>query len=453
MKVRVYTLGCRLNQTEGDAISQAFEMEGNEVVKDDMSAGLYIVNTCTVTSKAEQKARRMIRKYASEPQEPVVVVTGCYAQMEGQEIRHLADRIVVFPLDKKASLLSLPRFMTPRLHAGDNPLDICREFASLDGRSLMALRGQALKDGSLPTIFDYAPDSFSQYQRAYLKVQDGCDNACAFCRVHIARGPAQDLETEEAVNRVLRLERQGFHEVVLTGVNLTMYDHRGEGLGALVEKILKKAGTDLRIRLSSLEPDHVDARLLDALEDPRMQPYFHIPVQSANQKVLQRINRTYSVDHLAWVVSRLREVKDDPCIAADVIAGLPAEYDDEFMETYRFLQDNGFARLHVFPFSPRPDTPLFQARDRVPESIRDERAQKLRTLSLELLATYSRRQEGREAEVILEQKKSEEWTALTGNYLKAQVLGAPEDARPGSLYRVHIEKTTDSGSCTVQVIA
>lgn len=453
MRVRVYTLGCRLNQTEGEAIAQAFAAEGCEVVQDDMSADLYVVNTCTVTSKAEQKARRMIRKYASEPHAPAVVVTGCYAQMDGNDIAALADRIVVFPLDKKAALLALPRFMTPRLHSGDSALDICREFASLDPVQVAALRAKLLGDASSPSVFDYAPDTFSHNQRAYLKVQDGCDNACSFCRVHVARGRAVDLDAGEAVQRVVRLERQGFHEVVLTGVNLTMYGHKGEGLGALIEKILERVGPDMRIRLSSMEPDHVDDRLLTTLHDPRMQPYFHIPVQSANQKVLHRINRHYSVDHLSWVIDRLRSIKGDPCIAADVIAGLPAEHEEEFQETYDFLKDKGFARLHVFPFSPRPDTPLFQARDRVPESVRDKRAAMLRELSAALLTEYSARQEGREADVILEQKKEGWWSGLTGNYLRARVEGAPAEARPGGLFRVLLEKTSADGSCAARVLA
>ncbi|AEC02232.1 tRNA (N(6)-L-threonylcarbamoyladenosine(37)-C(2))-methylthiotransferase MtaB [Parasphaerochaeta coccoides] len=452
MKVRVYTLGCRLNQTEGEAIAQAFAAEGCDVVQDDMSADLYVVNTCTVTSKAEQKARRMIRKYASEPHAPVVVVTGCYAQMDGTDIAALAARIVVFPLDKKAALLALPRFMTPRIHSGDSPLDICREFAELVPAQLAALHAKSGGEGKEPSVFDYAPDTFLHNQRAYLKVQDGCDNACAFCRVHVARGKAVDLNADEVVRRVMHLERQGFHEVVLTGVNLTMYGYKGEGLGALVEKILEHIGSDMRIRLSSLEPDHVDGRLLDTLHDPRMQPYFHIPVQSANQKVLYRINRHYSVEHLAWVIDRLRDIKDDPCIAADIIAGLPAEYDAEFQETYDFLKNKGFARLHVFPFSPRPDTPLYQARDRVPESVRDERAARLRELSACLLKEYSARQEGREAEVILEQKKDGWWNGLTGNYLRARVEGSPQDARPGDLFKVVIGKTADNGSCIVRVL-
>ncbi len=420
MNVFVYTLGCRVNQCESEAIAQSFAERGHSILKSYDKADLIIVNTCTVTSKAEQKARREIRLFSKQAP---VLVTGCYAQVNPKEIEDLAGNIVVFPLLRKPELLGLAQYLDKE--QGSSVLECVRSFA------------EEKREG-YGSLFDFAPSQFSYHSRSYLKIQDGCDNNCGFCRVHIARGPSHSLDADTVVRRALEIEKQGYHEIVLTGVNLTMYDHTGRGLGGLLEKLLGAVGPDMRFRLSSLEPDHIDDLLLKQLEDPRMQPYFHIPIQSAADKVIKRINRTYDSSHLEYVIGRLREIKDDPFLACDIITGLPGEGDEEFGITRSFLERHGFALMHVFPFSPRPDTALEKARDRVPENIRDERALILRNLSAELNRRYTERQVGREAEVILEGRRLGHWHGLTGNYLKVDVSGVPDDASVGDLFKVRI---------------
>lgn len=429
MKVRIATFGCRLNQAESEAIADAFAKQGWEIAGEDGPADLSVVNTCTVTSKAEQKCRRMIRRFAKDAP---VAVTGCYAQLNAEEIEALDDDVVVFPLERKAALLQLPAELERTMDEG--------------GDLLGALRGF---HGGASDPFAFDANDFHYHSRAYLKIQDGCDNSCAYCRVHVARGGAVDLDVPTVVARALELERHGFHEIMLTGVNLTMYDHAGKGLGNLVERLLLHVGPDLRFRLSSMEPDHVDDRLLDALADYRMQPHFHIPIQSASRKVLERVHRFDDMDHVRKVVRRLREVKDDPFLGADVITGLPGEGEAEFRETYDFLKEEGFSGLHVFPFSPRPDTPLERARDRVPESVRDERAETLRALADELHGAYMARQQGRAGEVVLEGRGEGGWHGTTGNYLSVRVEDAPPFSRKGDLLRVVF---TDGGK-TVRAVA
>ena len=175
-----------------------------------------------------------------------------------------------------------------------------------------------------------------------------------------------------------------------------------------------------------------------------MQPYFHIPIQSAADKVIKRINRTYDSNHLEYVISRLREIKDDPFLACDIITGLPGEGDEEFEISRSFLERHGFALMHVFPFSPRPDTALFRAKDRVPENIRDERALVLRNLSAKLNKAYTERQVGKEAEIILEGRRTGRWHGLTGNYLKLDVSNVPENASVGDLFKVRILSETQA---------
>ncbi len=409
MNVFIYTLGCRLNQAESEAMADGFASNGFSMTGPE-EADLVIVNSCTVTQKAEQKARRMIRLFARHA---LVIVTGCYAEVDPEAVRSLSGNVVLFSLKEKASLLSLPGYLSAQLAAGMTLREAVDSFTC-----------------RLCDPFAFDASSFQYHSRAYLKIQDGCDNACGYCRTTIARGPSVSLEADEVVRRALKLESEGFHEIMLTGVNLTMYDHEGEGLGGLVEKLLAALGGGMRLRLSSMEPDHVDDRLLDTLSDKRMQPHFHIPIQSASPAVLSKANRRYSIEHVDYIISRMRMAKDDPFIACDVIAGLPGEGEEEFMETYDFLQSHGFSAMHVFPYSPRPSTPLY--RERHPEErVRDERAARLRQLSDKLGRRYLERQLGKRVEVLAEE--GDEGT--TGNYLKARIaLPGRRTAVSGMIY-------------------
>ncbi|MDD3942394.1 MAG: tRNA (N(6)-L-threonylcarbamoyladenosine(37)-C(2))-methylthiotransferase MtaB [Sphaerochaetaceae bacterium] len=429
MKVFVYTLGCKLNQCESEAIADAFAHEGFIVAGADEGADLYVVNTCTVTTKAEQKARRMIRKYAAEKQHPVVLVTGCYAQMEAREIESLGERVVVVSLDEKPALLHLPRALANRLVAHIDLLSAIRQCVS-----------SIKEEPAGVTPFDYDAASFSFHSRAFLKIQDGCDNSCAYCRVSIARGKAVSLDHEEVAKRCLALEGNGFAEIVLTGVNISAYRSGELGLDGLLRLLLVQVDSHTRIRLSSLEPDKLDDRLIDVFSDGRIQPHFHLPVQSASDEVLKRVNRHYDVEQLARSVESLRKVKDDPFIAADMITGLPGEDDLQFERSLEMIKALDFSQLHVFPFSPRPQTALFGARDRVPESVRDQRAKVLRDVSAIHFRRYMERQIGKDACVLLEELRGDLWYGLTGNYLHVPVYGVPAWVARGALVPVMLER-------------
>ncbi|MBQ0070336.1 MAG: radical SAM protein, partial [Spirochaetales bacterium] len=362
---------------------------------------------------AEQKARRMIRLFSQTAES--VVVTGCYAEVAGEQVSSLSDKITLFTLLEKASILELPLHVKSALDSGLTIQDAVSSFRKGDG-----------------SVFAFDPSSFSYHSRAYLKVQDGCDNSCGYCKTTIARGPSRWLEPEEAVKRVLKLEAEGFHEIMLTGVNLTNYDHSGEGIGGLMEKILAASGPDIRFRLSSMEPDHVDDRLLEAIKDPRVQPHFHIPIQSASDHVLQIVGRKYSISHVDYIIQKLREYKDDPFIACDVIAGLPGETEEDFQITYDFMKRNDFSAMHVFPYSPRPETPLYGSKLFVEERIRDERAEKLRELSKRQSRDYIARQKGKMVEILAE----EEGAGTTGNFLKAKIVSrSGAEIKEGALYK------------------
>ena len=424
MKLFIYTLGCKLNQCESEAIADSFVHAGFTLATQSEIADIYIINTCTVTTKAEQKARRMIRKFNKENEKAVIIVTGCYAQMEEDLIAELIDNVVIVSLDNKPKLLTLASRLAQRAIADS---DLFETIHSL------------LHEEIEHTSFDYDAASFSLHSRAFLKIQDGCDNACGYCRVTIARGDSVSLPYTEVVDRCRALEEGGYKEIVLTGVNISQYKDKDVSIEHLLVHILEALSPSMRIRLSSLEPDCFTPGLLEVLKDERIQPHFHLPLQSLSDRVLKRIDRHYTYSVVQEAVASLRMVKNNPFIACDMITGLPSEGESEFMESYQRLIDLNVSQIHVFPYSPRPATPLFAASDPVPEYIRDERARKLRSLSAVHTHRYVRTQEGADVEVIIERIVDEEVTGISGNYLKLHIKNAPSTISRGALIRAKIE--------------
>jgi threonylcarbamoyladenosine tRNA methylthiotransferase MtaB len=419
LRTAVYTLGCKLNQCESEALADAFSANGFQIVAHTDSADLYIVNTCTVTTKAEQKARRMIRKFASSQNTPLVIITGCYAEMDPDDLKKLPGSIIIVPLIRKPAILQLPQLIKIQMEAGMTLTEAVSQWAAEPVGSDADVSMQPVNP------FSYKAVTFQYHARAFLKIEDGCDNACSYCRVTLARGKAVSLSQEEAVNRALDLERRGYREIVLTGVNITAYRSQGEGLEGLLRVLLGKLSTS-RIRLSSLEPDMISDDLAELCRHPLVQPHFHIPVQSGSDRIIRSVNRNYTSRDIAATVARLRAVKDDPFIAADIITGLPMEQDKDAEETFELMKTLDFSQIHVFPFSPRPGTDLYEVGNRVTEFIRDKRAAELRQLSMQQHAAYIERWKGKVVNVLLEQEKSGYWTGLSGNYLHLQIHGVPE---------------------------
>lgn len=419
MTVRLYTLGCKLNQCESEAIADAFVHQGFDLAASDEQSDIYIINTCTVTSKAEQKARRMARLYHRVNPQGAVIITGCYAQMEKELLQAISDRVIVVSLDDKPGLLTLPERLSKRLIADFDLVDAIRD-------SLQSEQNRA-------SSFDYDAASFSFHSRAFLKIQDGCDNSCAYCRVTIARGDSRSLAAGEVLERSRALASSGYREIVLTGVNISAYRDGDKRLEHLLQLLLENFDESVRIRLSSLEPDMFSPLLYEVMKDKRIQPHFHLPLQSLSDKVLERVNRHYTYSDVREVVANLKRVKPSAFIAADVITGLPGEEEEDFEKTFSGLKEIGITQLHVFPFSPRPGTALMDARDKVPQYKRDERAKRLRDLSRVQYRRYINDQEGSIVEVLVEKKDQGQVSGITGNYLKVSVAGAPDNLSPGAL--------------------
>ena len=397
MRAAFTTFGCKLNQFETEALAAAFAAQGFLIVPAGEEAEVYVVNTCTVTSRGEQKARRLIRVLARRHPGSVLLVTGCYAQLGGEELAGLAPNVRVVPQERKDGLLDWPRQWVEAA-AADAGAAAAAVPTTADGTSTCSPSActrtcsptasgaelRALAPSSVPVPagaagalqgdpFRFQVGRYRFHSRAFLKVQDGCDCRCAYCRVPLARGPAVSLEEGEVLRRVRDLEQAGYREVVLTGVNLSAWHSDGRGLAALLGAILA-ATNALRVRLSSLEPETVDEPLADAVRDPRVCAHFHLPIQSGSAAVLARMRRRYGPQRVREAVRILRAARGEPFLAADVLVGFPGESGEDFTQTVRLIEELELAQLHVFPFSPRPGTAAFGLGSRVPERVRDGRA-------------------------------------------------------------------------------
>jgi threonylcarbamoyladenosine tRNA methylthiotransferase MtaB len=430
MRIGFHTFGCKLNQHETEALASAFRGGDFTVCGTRADADLYVVNTCTVTSAGDHKARALVRSLLRGHPGAPVIVTGCSAQLEAAALARLGAGVVVVPQDRKSRLLGLPDFLHARDVKDTALADSIRSFVS------------ASDPAADPFAFRIIEASF--HTRAFLKVQDGCDRHCAYCRVPLARGPSVSLGADEAARRAADLEASGFREIVVTGVNVSAWREVGAGPARLVERLL--AGTlRARIRVSSLEPESIDEELAGSLADPRICPHFHLPVQSGSDRVLEAMGRTYTAEIVAGAVDRLRRVKDDPFIAADMLVGFPGETEEDFAQSRFLVERLGFSQLHVFPFSPRPGTPAVVLKNQVPERVRGQRAEVLLHVSRRLAAEYRERWRGREIEALLEKGSGDRWLGVCGNYLKNWITGIPACEGRGSLIRAALGGGDEDG--------
>ena len=434
MKAAFYTLGCKLNQVETEALVSAFKEQGVSIVSSDNDADIYIVNTCTVTSKSEQKARRMIRKFSNGYNTSLVIATGCYVQMEEEEVVTLGDNVVTISLDDKDTILDLAAFI--------GSYDFM--LSELKGRTIHWLQEHlTFAKGGDSNRFRYSPANFNFHSRAFIKIQDGCDNSCAYCRVTIARGSAVSLDAEEIIIRLNNLSANGYKEIVLTGINIDSYQSGDYNLAALLKKILRET-SDFRIRLSSLEPDTLTEGMCGVLADKRICPHFHLSVQSGSDKILKLMKRHYTSEVVRYAVKQLRTVKDDPFIAADIIAGFPGETEDDLAESMKIITDLNFAGAHIFPFSPRPGTEAFDMKPKIPERTTKERTVKLRQASKKSFQSYVKRSVGKSVEVLLEHKDENNlWYGFSETYIRFSVNDTPDNVKSGDLLICKIEDISD----------
>ncbi len=415
--VRIETLGCRLNQVESEALAEIFLKEGFSLfhraeADQEKPVCVCVLNTCTVTAKAEQKARRLIRLMLRQHPRAVVIVTGCYAQLEVEAIESIDRRVLAFPGRIKDRLINLPHIVSKHVLADYEDSDSFVEKLKED----IDLRLQKSFEDDIP-LFALSASTFSFHSRATLKIQDGCNHACSFCRIRLARGKAVSLALDEVINRAQEIEANGAHEIVLSGVNLSQYKSGDARFADLLEALLQHT-KNVQFRISSLYPEAITPRLTDVLADKRVCRHFHLSVQSGSDTILKAMRRPYKSDIVYRAVERLRSAKDDPFIGCDVITGFPGESDEDFALSYKMCDELDFTGIHAFPFSPRPDTAALKMTPKIPQRIAGERAAQLHTLAEKHYNAYLARWNKRVVDAVIEQQlKDGTIKVLTENYL------------------------------------
>lgn len=459
------TLGCKLNQVESEGAARFFvdsdfivSMTPFTAKSFDENVILCVVNTCTVTAKAEQKARRIIRMLLKTCPNAAIAVTGCYAQLNQKEILQISERICVLKGQHKSSIADVPLLLKSMLDENKNPPP--HEIASKIQKFFDKENDSSLLN-VITSPFRLSTDTFINHSRSSLKIQDGCNCVCTYCRIRLARGKSVSLEAAEVISRIKSLEENGQNEVVITTVNISQYESEFDGkkikFPSLLRLILEHT-QKIGIRISSLYPEIVDDELATLFESERVRPHFHISVQSGSDSVLSKMKRPYKIEAVYKACKLLKKAKKNPFLACDIIAGFPGETDEDFDLTLKMLSDCGFTFVHAFPFSPRPGTEAFDMRPMVPNYITDKRITLLEEFNKKSKTEYIRSFEGKTLPAVCETvhrakifKDRVIVHAVSENFLHCQLQFSPNDKnvpKAGSVIQIKIVRPLNENEIT-----
>ncbi len=423
--VAITTLGCKANQFDSEMMQASLGMDGFEIIPFPQRADIYIVNTCTVTHRADYQSRQLIRRARRLNPSSLIVVTGCYAQAYPEEVQGIDGVGMVLGNAGKASIADLlrnsPGCPYPMLNVDD--IEKEREVGEAD------------------------IDRSSRRTRALLKIQDGCNSSCAYCIIPRARGKGRSLDPLRVIHHLQTLQKRGFKEVVMTGIHLGIYGADLSPPTSLAELCTMMEGIPApqRIRLSSIEPDDFSPELMQAIiHSPRVCPHLHIPLQSGDDDILQRMHRNYDGTYFADLVQTLIHRIPDLNIGVDVIVGFPGEGEEQFRKTYELLEKSDIGYLHVFPFSKRRGTEAYGFHNQVDPRAKKQRCEALRALGRRKRAAFQGRFLGRELKVLIEGKRDKLTGRLKGysrNYIPVLIEG--EDDLVNREIRVSVTNLED----------
>jgi len=407
-KFIIKTLGCKVNQYESEAVSQSLMDAGFEVSKED-GADIFIINTCTVTGKASMQSRQAIRQAIRKNPNARIVVTGCYAQTEPEKLRQISG---IHDIVANSGKYKIPELVT---HSGLNHRD-SEDISTIDVR-----RQQ--------NFFQSTSTVFGHRTRPFLKIQDGCDSFCSYCIVPYARGRSRSMPFEMVLKNIKKLTDSGSLEVVLTGIHLGAY-----GLDLTPKKnlfdllyVLNDSNVIKRLRLSSIEPHELSNEIIQLVKSSDMIcNHFHIPLQSGNNDILTKMNRPYSRSFFKDLIQNIHESVPETSIGVDVIIGFPGETDKAFEDTYSLISELPVSYLHVFPFSPRQNTPAAKLPGKIHDSMIKSRCKQMRDLGNSKKALFYQKFIGKSVEVLVEStrhKKTDQLKGFTSNYISVLMDG------------------------------
>ncbi|MBH5318146.1 tRNA (N(6)-L-threonylcarbamoyladenosine(37)-C(2))-methylthiotransferase MtaB [Paenibacillus sp. GSMTC-2017] len=423
--VAFYTLGCKVNFYDTEAIWQLFKNEGYEQVDFESTADVYLVNTCTVTNTGDKKSRQIIRRAVRRNPDAIIAVTGCYAQTSPAEIMAIEGVDLVIGTQDREKIMSF----VGQIQADRTPVNAVRNI----------MKTRTFEELDVP--------DFAERTRAFLKIQEGCNNFCTFCIIPWSRGLSRSREPQSVLEQAKALVAAGYKEIVLTGIHTGGYgdDMENYNLTSLLWDLDKVEGLE-RIRISSIEASQIDDAMIDVLNrSSKMCRHLHIPLQAGENSVLKRMRRKYTTEEFAAKIKRLHEAMPGVAITTDVIVGFPGETEEMFENGFRFMEDLKFAEMHVFPYSKRTGTPAARMDEQVDDEIKNERVHKLIDLSEKMQLQYAEQYVGKVLDVIPERDyKGAPGQGLvsgyTDNYI--QVVFDGTEALIGQLCRV---KITDAG--------
>lgn len=403
MKAAFFTLGCKVNQYESNEMANRLRAEGFELVSPKEDADVYVVNSCTVTAESSRKSRQAVRRLKKDHPGCIVVLTGCYPQAFPDEVRALTDADVI--LGTKTN-----RMLAERLLA----------YLKTKERSITLE-----PHGRYDAFTGDTVSAFEGHTRAFVKVQDGCNRRCTYCIIPTSRGFSRSKPLEEIRKELENVAANGYKEVVFVGINLSSYGMDSTGDLGDVMRLAEETPGIARIRLGSLEPDHITDALIEKMRGlSKFCPQFHLSLQSGCDAVLKRMNRHYSAGEYAALCEKLSAAFADIALTTDIIVGFPGETESEFEETVAFVRRIGFMKVHVFPFSPREGTPAFSYPDQVPNDVKGDRCKRLAEVCEAQRAAYLLSQMGKAEEVLFETPKSGMQLGYTRSYVPVRVRTA-----------------------------
>jgi len=406
MNVSFYNLGCKVNLADISRIGKQFQDLGHNIVDFDNQADVVLINTCTVTHRADADCRKIARRALKKSPNAFVGVLGCFAQLQPDEIIKIEGVDAVFGQSEKFKIPEL----IPDFKKNDTPQILVSELDDIPFHT------SAVSDNTGKT-------------RAVFKIQDGCEYNCTFCTIPKARGGFRSMNFEELEQNLLNFEKQNFKEVVFSGINLGEYKSEENHNFYDILKKTVSYDLDIRYRISSIEPNLLKDNIIDLVANSdAMCKHFHIPLQSGSQEILMKMKRRYRTKNYEKLIYKIKDQMPDACIGADVIVGFPCESDEKFEETYNFIKSLPISYLHVFTYSERPNTIALNIKEIVPHNIRKERTRRLRELSTLKLKEFYQSQINTIKSVIPETyvESSGLWKGWTENYVNV-IFKAPEN--------------------------
>ena len=418
--VSFYTLGCKVNQYETNAMEQQFIKNNYEIVENTQKADIYVINTCTVTNMAERKSRQMLRRVKEINPSAVLVVCGCYAQVAKNELEQIPEINIILGINEKNEIVQIVE-------------NYMEKMAEQDKKSQEAEIDDVSKQKE---FLDFGDVTYTEKNRAVVKVQDGCNMFCSYCIIPYARGRIRSRKIESVVSEIKKIAKEEIKEVVITGIHVASYgkDFDNENTSKkirlidLLEAINKIDGID-RIRLSSLEPTIVDEEFATRLSKlDKICDHFHLSLQSGCDETLKRMNRKYTTQIYRDAVATLRKYYPEASFTTDVIVGFPGETDEEFAKTYEFLKEIDFYRLHVFKYSPRRGTVAEKMPNQIDGNKKEERSNKLIELSNSTENKHNQSYIGKTVKVLFEEFEDGFFKGHTTNYMMVKVAGEEEQS-------------------------